>query len=77
LVNLKWLVFENCYDIRNIQKLDNQKSLIGVKILGKTKVEGSIKEIHSSFPNGRYGYFVENNIHDKLLVFYRNNPIDH
>jgi hypothetical protein len=76
LVNLKWLVLENCYDVRNIQKLDDLKSLIGVKILGKTKVDGLIAEIHSRFPNGRYGYFVEKNIHDTLLEFYRNNPIN-
>jgi hypothetical protein len=77
LANLKWLVLENCYDIKNIDRLHDLKSLIGVKILGKTKVEGSIKEIHNSFPNGRYGYFIDNNIHDTLLEFYRNNPIDY
>jgi hypothetical protein len=77
LANLKWLVLENCYDIKNIDRLNDLKSLIGVKILGKTHVEGSIKEIHSNFPNGRYGYFIDNSIHDTLLEFYRKNPIDY
>lgn len=56
LKKLKWITIENCKEIQSLKALSGLPNLIGVKIMGNTKIGDGDRSINDLKPVGLYYY---------------------